>query len=51
MPNRIKVLAISGSLRKDSYNSSLLKAAEELKSENMEIEIFTDKGIGTEIVK
>jgi chromate reductase, NAD(P)H dehydrogenase (quinone) len=41
----MKVLAISGSLRKDSYNSSLLKAAEELKPENMEIEIFDIGGI------
>jgi chromate reductase, NAD(P)H dehydrogenase (quinone) len=45
MPNKIKVLAFSGSLRKDSYNSSLLRAAIELKPENMEIEIFDIGGI------
>jgi chromate reductase len=34
------VLAISGSLRKNSYNSALLRAAEELIPEGMTLEIF-----------
>jgi len=40
MINKIKISAISGSLRKDSYNSALVKAAIELKPENMDIEIL-----------
>jgi len=40
MSEVIKVLGIAGSLRKHSNNMSLLKAAAELKPENMEIEIF-----------
>jgi len=40
MTEKIKVLGIAGSLRKHSYNMSLLRAAIELKPENMEIEIF-----------
>lgn len=36
----IKITAISGSLRKDSYNSALLRAAMEVKPEEMEIEIL-----------
>lgn len=39
-PDRLKVLGIAGSLRKNSVNKSLLKAAIELKPGNMEIEIF-----------
>lgn len=39
-PDKIKVLGISGSLRKNSTNKSLLKAAVELKPGNMEIGIF-----------
>jgi len=38
--NKIKILGIAGSLRKDSLNKSLLKAAVELKPDYMEIEIF-----------
>lgn len=34
-----KIIAISGSLRKDSYNTHLLKAAQELSPEGMEITI------------
>jgi chromate reductase, NAD(P)H dehydrogenase (quinone) len=45
MHNKIKVLAFSGSLRKNSFNSGLLRAAEELKPGNMEIEIFDIGGI------
>ncbi len=40
MQEKIKVLGIPGSLRKKSYNKSLLRAATELKPEHMEIEIF-----------
>ena len=40
MQNKIKVLGIPGSLRKDSYNLALLNAAIELKTVNMEITIF-----------
>lgn len=45
MNEKIKVLGFAGSLRKQSYNRSLLKAAVELKPENMEIEIFDLKDI------
>ena len=38
--NRIKVLGISGSLRKGSYNTALLRAAQQLVPEGVEIEIF-----------
>jgi chromate reductase len=38
--NKIKVLGISGSLRKNSFNKSLLEAAIELQPDNMDIEIF-----------
>jgi len=37
---KIKVLGISGSLRKQSFNSALLRASLELKPIKMEIEIF-----------
>ena len=40
MPEKIKVLGIPGSLRKDSYNLALLNAAIELKPENMDITVF-----------
>lgn len=45
MSNKLKVLAFSGSLRKNSFNSGLVRAAEELKLGNMEIEIFDISGI------
>ncbi len=38
-PSPIKVLAISGSLRKASYNTAALRAAQELAPEGMTIEI------------
>ena len=41
----IKVLGISGSLRKGSYNTALLRAAQQLVPEGVEIEIFDLKGI------
>lgn len=37
----MKILGISGSLRVKSHNTALLKAAQELKPENMEIEIYS----------
>jgi chromate reductase len=45
MGKRIAVLGFAGSLRKDSYNKALLRAAVELKPENVEIEIFDLEGI------
>ena len=41
----MKLLAISGALRKDSYNTQLLRAVRELAPEDMEIEIVTLHGI------
>jgi chromate reductase len=40
----IKVLAISGSLRVDSINSALLRAAERLAPPNMEVRLFRSAG-------
>jgi chromate reductase len=36
----MKVLAISGSLRRDSYNAKLLRAAEELLPDDVELELY-----------
>jgi chromate reductase len=36
----MKILAVSGSLRAASYNTALLRAAQELAPEEMEIEVF-----------
>lgn len=41
----MKILAISGALRKDSYNTQLLRAVRELAPKDMEIEIVTLHGI------
>jgi len=41
----MKILAFAGSLRKGSYNKSLLRAAQEVTPEEMEIEIFDLAGI------
>jgi len=41
----LKVLAFAGSLRQGSYNRALLRAAQELASGNMEIEVFDLSGI------
>src|SRR5208283_2847691 len=41
----LKVLAFAGSLRQGSYNRALLRAAQELAPENMEIEVFDLSGI------
>jgi chromate reductase len=38
---RIKIIGIAGSLRKDSFNMALLKAAKELETLEMDIEIFS----------
>jgi chromate reductase len=40
MANPFKILAIPGSLRKQSYNHSALKAAQQLTPEGVQIEIF-----------
>lgn len=40
MAGEIKILGISGSLRKGSYNTATLHAARELAPERMEIKIF-----------
>jgi chromate reductase, NAD(P)H dehydrogenase (quinone) len=41
----LKILGISGSLRKGSFNTALLRAAQELASEGMEITILDLKDI------
>jgi chromate reductase, NAD(P)H dehydrogenase (quinone) len=40
---KVKVLGIAGSLRKNSYNRALLRAAQELAPEDMEIRIFDNE--------
>jgi chromate reductase, NAD(P)H dehydrogenase (quinone) len=45
MSNKIKIVAVSGSLRKDSYNTALIKAALELKPDDMDIEVLDISGI------
>jgi chromate reductase len=45
MADKIKILGIAGSLRKDSYNKLALKAAQALAPEDTEIEIFDIAGI------
>lgn len=42
---KIKIFAFAGSLRKDSYNKAILRAAAQLLPENAEIEIFDLEGI------
>ena len=42
---KIKIFSFAGSLRKDSYNKSLLRAAAELMPQEAEIEIFDLEGI------
>ena len=42
----MKVLAVSGSLRADSYNTSLLLAAIEAAPEGVEVELFDPAGLG-----
>lgn len=41
----MKIIAISGSLRKNSFNTGLIRAANKLKPANMEIEYFDIKDI------
>lgn len=45
MPETIKILGIAGSLRKESYNKSALKAAQALAPDGTEVEIFDIAGI------
>lgn len=45
MPLAIRVLAISGSLSRNSLNTAVLRAAAQLAPEDMEIEILTLQGI------
>lgn len=40
MNSKIKILGIAGSLRKDSYNKAVLRAAKELVPGNADLEIF-----------
>ena len=42
---KIKIIGFAGSLRKDSYNKAILRAAGELLPENTELEIFDLEGI------
>ena len=43
--NPLRVLAISGSLRKSSFNTGLLRAAQEVAPDGMEIGIFDIRGL------
>jgi chromate reductase len=45
MDKPITILGFAGSLRKDSYNKALLRAAKELLSKGVELEIFDLEGI------
>ncbi len=45
MEKQFKILAFAGSLRKDSYNKALVRAALELTPENVAIEVFDLEGI------
>ena len=45
MENQFKILAFAGSLRKESYNKALVRAAIELAPENVQIEVFDLKDI------
>jgi len=42
---QVSILAFAGSLRKDSYNKSLLRAARDLAPETMKVEFFDLEGI------
>ena len=44
MNGKLKILGIAGSLRKDSYNKAILKAARDLVPDNAELEIFEKLG-------
>ena len=43
--NRQRVLAISGGLRKTSFNTGLLRAAQEVAPDWMDVEIFDIRGL------
>lgn len=45
MADKVKILGIAGSLRKDSYNKLALKAAQALAPDETEIEVFDIEGI------
>ena len=45
MDDSITILGFAGSLRKDSYNKALLRAAAELLPENARLEVFDLDGI------
>jgi chromate reductase len=45
MDNAVKILGIVGSLRKNSYNKTLMRAAAELLPEHAELEVFDLEGI------
>ncbi len=45
MENAFKILGFAGSLRKDSYNKALLRAALELVPDGVELEVFDLEGI------
>ena len=45
MPDTLNIVAISGSLRTKSFNTSLLRAMQNIADENMSIDIATLKGI------
>jgi chromate reductase len=45
MENKLKILGISGSLRKGSYNTAALHAARELFPEDAELDIFDISGL------
>lgn len=45
MSTKTKILAISGSLRKDSYNTSLLTEMKRLAPEGVEIEVYVPSGL------
>ncbi len=45
MEKKIKILAFAGSLRKGSYNKALLRAAQELAPDNVEVDIFDLEGM------
>ena len=43
LTEKVQVLGIAGSLRQGSYNRALLRAAQELAPEEMEIQIFDNE--------
>jgi chromate reductase len=45
MERKVKILGLVGSLRKGSYNKALMRAAQELKPEEVSLEVFDLEGI------